>query len=205
MGGLRFTIAGEMRTRVLILLALAATPVAVAGAQSGTSTTPTTETSPQALFSQPLVSDAKVTKAIKKLLTSKAGYVDPNPVFADLTGDGKSDAVVSVDAGGTAGAIAVYVLSTDGSSSGALHVVYRNQELYRATTAVSGATLTIANPHWSPGDDLWDPKKIVQRTYEWKASKHTLARTGTTVVAGPTTVTTVVGPGTTTPTTTPTG
>jgi hypothetical protein len=191
-----------MRTRLAIVLALAGIPAAVAAAQS----TPTTTTvSPQSVFSKPLLADVKVTKQIKTLLTSKAGYIDPTPVFADLTGDGKVDSVVSVDAGGAAGAVAVYVLSTDGSANGALKVVYRNQELYRATTSVSGSVLTIANPKWSAGDDLWDPKKIVQRTYEWKSSRKTLLRTGTTTIDGPKTVTTVVEPGTTTTPAPPTG
>jgi hypothetical protein len=195
-----------MRTRLLSLLALAAIPAiahaATPGTGTGTTTTTTTPT-PQTLFSKPLLADSKVTSAIKKLLTSKAGYIDPNPVYADLTGDGKADAVVSVDAGGAAGTIAVYVLSTDGSKDGTLRVVYRNQELYRATTSVSGSVLTISNPHWSAGDDLWDPKKIVQRTYQWEPARQTLERTGTTTIAGPTTITTVVGPGATTPATTP--
>ncbi len=191
-----------MRTRLVIVLALAGLPAAVAAAQSTPNTSPV---SPQTIFSKPLLADAKVTKQIKTLLTSKAGYIDPTPVFADLTGDGKADSVVSVDAGGAAGAIAVYVLSTDGSTNGPLKVVYRNQELYRATTSVSGSVLTIANPRWSAGDDLWAPKKIVQRTYAWKASKKTLLRTGTTTIDGPKTVTTVVTPGTTTPTPPTTG
>jgi hypothetical protein len=194
-----------MRARLLIVLGLAAIPVAIVNAQTTAPTGPTTPakgTSPEALFSKPILADAKVTKAIKALITDKTGYIDPNPVFADLTGDGKSDAVISVDAGGTAGTIGVYVLSTDGSKSGALRVVYRNQELYRATTAVSGSTLTVSNPKWAKGDDLWAPHQIVQRAYEWKSSAQTLVRTGTTTIAGPTTVTTVVTPTTTTPTST---
>src|SRR5262249_60372922 len=122
-----------MRMRVLILVVLAAIPATVAAAQVGTTTPTTTQagTSPQQLFSGVIVDDPKTSTAIRKLLTSKAGYIDPSPQFADLTGDGKSDAVVCVDAGGSAGTVAVYVLSADGSKNGTLKGVYHNQDLYR--------------------------------------------------------------------------
>jgi hypothetical protein len=190
-----------MRMRVLILVALAAIPVAVAGAQvSAPSGTTQTSGSPQQLFSGVIVDDSKTSSTIRKLLTSKAGYIDPSPLFADLTGDGKSDAVVGVDDGGTAGTIAFYVLSADGSKNGSLKVVYHNQGLYRAWASLNGSALTVSNPHWAAGDDLWAPKKIVEKTYAWKSSAHTLVRTGTQTIDGPKTVTTVVG-ATTTPAT----
>lgn len=192
-----------MRTRALSLLVLGAILAipAIVHAQASSDTPPPKAATPQQLFTGVLLADAKLTKTVRTLLTTQAGYVDPAPVFADLTGDGKPDAVVSVDGGGTAGTIAVYVLSADGVKSGKLKVVYHNQSLYRATTAVSDTVLTVSNPHWAAGDDLWGPHKIVQRTYQWKSAAHTLERTGTTTIDGPKTVTTVVGPGTTTPTT----
>ena len=61
-----------------------------------------------------LLKDADTTSGVKRLLRTDAGFVSPTPVFADLTGDGKSDAVVTVENGGAAGAVAVYVLSADG-------------------------------------------------------------------------------------------
>jgi hypothetical protein len=193
-----------MRMRVLILVALASIPAAVAAAQVSSTTPSGTTTqsgsSPQQLFAGVIVDDPKTSSTIRKLLTSKAGYIDPSPLFADLTGDGKSDAVVGVDDGGTAGTIAFYVLSADGSKNGSLKVVYHNQALYRAWASLNGTVLTVSNPHWAAGDDLWAPKKIVQKTYLWKGSAHTLVRTGTATIDGPKTVTTVVG-GTTTPTT----
>ena len=59
----------------------------------------------------------------------------PRRVFADLTGDGKSDAVVTVENGGAAGAVAAYVLTAEGSDSGALRVAFRNQSLYQRPRA----------------------------------------------------------------------
>ena len=82
-----------------------------------------------------LLKDANTTSGVKRLLRTNAGFVSPTPVFADLTGDGKSDAVVTVENGGAAGAVAAYVLTAEGSDSGALRVVFRNQSLYRAACA----------------------------------------------------------------------
>ena len=61
-----------------------------------------------------LLKDADTTSGVKRLLRTNAGFVSPTPVFADLTGDGKSDAVVTVENGGAAGAVAAYVLTRRG-------------------------------------------------------------------------------------------
>ena len=87
---------------------------------------PTPTQSPQELFRDVLLKDPSTTSGVKRLLRTNAGFVSPTPVFADLTGDGKSDAVVTVENGGAAGAVAAYVLSAEGSDSGALRVVFRN-------------------------------------------------------------------------------
>src|SRR5256885_16342082 len=60
--------------------------------------------SPQELFRDVLLKDADTTSGVKRLLRTNAGFVSPTPLFADLTGDGKSDAVVTVENGGAAGA-----------------------------------------------------------------------------------------------------
>src|SRR3954465_6388307 len=62
--------------------------------------------SPQELFRDVLLKDADTTSGVKRLLRTNAGFVSPTPLFADLTGDGKSDAVVTVENGGAAGALA---------------------------------------------------------------------------------------------------
>ena len=92
---------------------------------------PTPTQSPQELFRDVLLKDPNTTSGVKRLLRTNAGFVSPTPVFADLTGDGKSDAVVTVENGGAAGAVAAYVLTAEGSASGALRVAFRNQSLYR--------------------------------------------------------------------------
>src|ERR1700745_4251116 len=84
----------------------------------------------QDLFAPVLLKDASTTSGVKRLLRTNAGFVSPMPTFADLTGDGKTDAVVTVENGGAAGAVAAYVLTLDGSSNGALRVGLRLQYLY---------------------------------------------------------------------------
>lgn len=122
----------------------------------------------QQLFRGSLLDDAKTTTAIKNLLRDRGGFVAPDIQFEDLTADGHSDAVVSVDTGGAAGRVAVYVFSTDGKSENSpLRAIYRSQRLYRASTEVSGGTLTVRAPRYSEGDDLCCPAKTVERVYAW--------------------------------------
>lgn len=157
---------------VLAVAALAA-PAGVGARQQQSDTT---TTSPQSFFRDLLLGDSATSTPIKRLLRTGAGFVSPQPEFADLTGDGKSDAVVTVSNGGAAGAVAVYVFSAEGSADGKLHAVYRNQQLYRVHTSVNGPTLTLAVPQWATGDDLCCPAKLVQRDYAWSSRAHAFTR-----------------------------
>jgi ribulose 1,5-bisphosphate synthetase/thiazole synthase len=138
---------------------------------------------PQDLFKKVLVADPKLASGVKRLLETKAGFVSPSPVFADLTGDGKSDAVVTVDNGGAAGVVAAYVLSAEGSAKGDLRVALRNQSLYQGRVRVSGTTLTIAEPLWSRGDDVCCPRRATERDYAWDAAKKAFTRRATRTVS----------------------
>jgi hypothetical protein len=138
---------------------------------------------PQDLFKKVLVADPKLASGVKRLLETNAGFVSPSPVFADLTGDGKSDAVVTVDNGGAAGVVAAYVLSAEGSAKGDLRVALRNQSLYQGRVRVSGTTLTIAEPLWSRGDDVCCPRRATERDYAWDAAKKAFTRRATRTVS----------------------
>src|SRR3954468_22540343 len=144
-----------MRARWLLCLAAAlALPAASAAAQS----TPPAQTQAQALFEDLIVKDARTTAGVRQLLQSDSGFVGAQPVFADLTGDGRMDAVVQVRMPGAAGTVAVYVFSSDGTRANRLRAVLRTQALYRATTRIdAGPTLTIAQPEWKTGDQLCCP------------------------------------------------
>jgi len=133
---------------------------------------------PQALFTKTLVDDAKTSADVKSMLRSGRAFVEPSPTFADVTGDGKSDALVRVMTGGAAGAVAVYVLSTDGTTSADLRVVMRNQRLYRATVKVSVAhNLVVRTPVYATGDTMCCPSRARDRAYTWDAKAKQLRRT----------------------------
>jgi hypothetical protein len=138
---------------------------------------PATAQEPQALFKRKLLADDGTSKDVKSMLRSGRGFVEPHPAFADVTGDGKADALVRVMTGGAAGAVAVYVLSTDGTKSSNLRVVMRNQRLYRATLKVNDVhNLVVRVPVFAAGDTMCCPSRARDRTYAWDAKAKQMRR-----------------------------
>jgi hypothetical protein len=138
---------------------------------------PATAQQPQELFKRQLLADSKTSADVKSMLRSGRGFVERSPEFADVTGDGKSDALVRVMTGGAAGAVAVYVLSTDGTTGSDLKVVMRNQRLYRATLKVNDAhNLVVRVPVYLAGDTMCCPSRARDRTYAWDAKAKQLRR-----------------------------
>jgi hypothetical protein len=178
----------------LAALALTATSVLLI---SGASTAQPSKS--QRLFRATLLDDTSTTTAVKRLLRDRGGFVAPEIEFADLTGDGRQDAVVLVDTGGAGGAVALYVFSTHGKAAdSALRAVYRSQQLYRASAKISAGTLIVRTPRFAEGDDLCCPGRIIERVYAWNDDKKTVERRSTRELPGPA--------GTTPPTTaTPSG
>src|SRR6476646_887105 len=127
------------------------------GARSFAQETPAQ--SPQELFRDVLLKDADTTSGVKRLLRTNAGFVSPTPLFADLTGDGKSDAVVTVADGGAAGAVDAYVRT-------------------------SGPTVTVIDPIYARGDDVCCARHATERDYAWDASLKTFTRRATRTVTG---------------------
>ena len=170
-----------------LTLAIAATLVAIGGSQAR-------PTASQQLFRKTLLDDAKTTTAIKRLLRDRGGFVAPDIAFADLTGDGRSDALVLVDSGGAAGAVGLYVFSTHGrATDSALRAVYRSQQLYRASAEIAAETLIVRVPRYAEGDDLCCPAKIVEKVYAWSSSATTLKQRSSRELPGPRSDTTARG------------
>jgi hypothetical protein len=173
----------RFRTVLCALAALACMTAAALVVTSGSSGEPTKS---QELFKKTLLADPKTTSEIKELLSNRGGIVAPEITFADLTGDGRSDAIVLVDTGGVAGAVAMYVFSTHGEAEESdLRAVYRSQRLYRASTRVVDATLFVRTPRFVEGDDICCPAKIVRREYVWSTGAETLRLRNTDELEGP--------------------
>ncbi|MFP5365013.1 MAG: hypothetical protein ACLGI5_20065 [Thermoleophilia bacterium] len=171
------------RTVACTVGALALALVAALLTTGGSSAAPTKS---QALFTRTLLNDERTTDAIRQLLRDGGGIVAPDIAFADLTGDGRSDAVVLVDTGGVAGAVGLFVFSTHGEAEDSdLRAVYRSQRLYRADVEVSGATLIVRTPRFAEGDDVCCPAKVVQRVYAWSPGSRTLRLRSSEERAGP--------------------
>ncbi|MEA2272603.1 MAG: hypothetical protein QOI98_1311 [Solirubrobacteraceae bacterium] len=176
------------RTRRLVALGglLALAPAAFA-AGAGAQAAPQSQTS---FFRSMLLADHSTAPGVARLLRTQSGFVEPNVIFADLTGDTKSDAVVRVGTPGAAGTVAVYVFSTDGvkpDSKGntRLRAVYRNQTLYRASAQARTGALVLRAPRYKAGEEFWNPATLVEREYLWRASDHRLHLRSSREIAGP--------------------
>jgi len=164
-------------TRALVAALLVA--LAAAG---GVAAQEDAERSPQELFEDLLRADDGTTAAVKRLLRTDAGFVSPRPRFTDLTGDGRSDAIVTVENGGAAGVVAVYVFSGEAAAEGALRAVFRSQSLYRGQARAQDATLTVSQPRWRRGEEPCCPSRLEQRDYAWDAARRAFVRRDLRVV-----------------------
>ena len=155
-----------MARRVALLTAVLALVLVSAGSAK--------LSTPQRFFRGKLLRDHSVSRDVKTRLR-KGGFVDRKILFADLTGEGKWDAVVLVHSGGSAGRIAVFVFSSGHGSK--LKIVYRNQRLYRASARVPHAgssrvgTFFYRVPKFDPGDELCCPSAYLETELRWSASK----------------------------------
>jgi hypothetical protein len=105
-----------------------------------------------------------------KVTLKKGGFVSKDVLFADLTGEGKDDAVVTVDSGGASGVVALYVFSAGTGSD--LKIVYRNQRLYRGAARINpGPALVYVLPQYAEGDELCCPSAYRETELKWSSAK----------------------------------
>jgi hypothetical protein len=153
--------------RVARLAGLAAVLAALWGAAPSSAQ----KTQTQTFFEQRLLADHLTSSAIKTLLQSGGGFVDRGVVFRDLTGDKRADAVVRVQSGGAAGVVAVYVFSTANRKNAKLRVIFRSQNLMRASTRVLKGVLSYRTSRYDPGDELCCPARLTQSTLAWNGGE----------------------------------
>ena len=145
------------------MLGLAATPA------------PGAQTTTQRFFAARLLEDDGTSREISGMLRSGRGFVDRRIRFRDLTGDGRRDAVVRVQSGGAAGAVALYVFSTDtGRRRGELRVVFRSQELLMAHTRIRDGVLRYRSARPQPADELCCPSRFAETRLRWRERRHRL-------------------------------
>jgi hypothetical protein len=129
----------------------------------------------QRFFAQRLIADERTAEPIRDLLATGGGFVDRSITFRDLTDDGKDDAILRVQSGGAAGAVAIYVFSTDtGREDSELTVVFRSERLLRAWTSVTAGVLTYRSARPARGDDLCCPARLAETRLRWDARRHLL-------------------------------
>ncbi len=174
MGLARVTCVMAIRAAALALILCVVAPAVPAAAE---------QTDAQKLFRKRLLNDRGVKPDIKRVLRN-GGFVDRDIRFGDLTGDGKSDALVLVNQGGSAGRIALFVYSahpprdSDGGGGNMLRIRYKNQNLYRARASLKQTSarrpqgaVVYSTPVYDPGDELNDPgaHKVVE--VRWRTRK----------------------------------
>jgi hypothetical protein len=121
-------------------------------------------TKSQTFFASKLQQDSKTSARIKALLR-EGGFVDRSIAFRDLNRDRKADAVVPEQSGGASGAVAVYVFSTAGAD--ALRVVFRSENLVRASTKVADGVLSYRTSRYRAGDELCCPSQVIETSLKW--------------------------------------
>ena len=119
----------------------------------------------QSFFRDRLIEDKRTLAPLREALRDGSAFVDRSIVFADLKGDDKDDAVVRVQSGGAAGAVAVYVFSTDGARS--LRMRYRAQKLVQASVAVRDGALSHRSARYEPGDEPCCPSSLEEVSLRW--------------------------------------
>ena len=145
---------------------LAAAVVALAAAAPAGAQTASTQGA-QGLFTRLIRADPATSRTVKSALEKRGAFVAPDVGFADLTGDGKQDAIAVVESGGAAGAVALYVFSVDGAKDGKLRAIYRSQKLYRLLIRTDGPALLVRTPVYAPGDEVCCPAQLLERTLTW--------------------------------------
>jgi hypothetical protein len=149
----------------------AALTAAVAAAAALAAASPASPTRAQEFFRKELLADRGTSEPVVDLLRDGGGFVARTVTFADLTKDGRDDAVVRVHSGGAAGVVAIYVFSTHGRPADqGLKAIYRRQKLVRGSAAVTKKhILSFRTSTYAPGDELCCPSETTETVLSWDA------------------------------------
>ncbi len=167
-------------SRILLFAALLALLAGCSG--DGDNGEPTATEQPQATATvdpadRPDIRSETLTEqpGLSEFLAGSGGVVDSSRnQYADLTGSGADEAVVSVSSGGEGGDIAVFVFGYGADAE--------IEELLRATTETSilatieGGQLKTTEGVSAPGDPFGVPSLVLNRYYIWDGSALVIER-----------------------------
>jgi hypothetical protein len=112
-----------------------------------------------------LLSDPGVSPRVKATIREGGGGAGIDRIlFKDLTGDGNSEDIVTIFSGGTAGDIAFYVLTGEGSG---LHPIKSSNQEYKVGVKVVGGELQVTRPLYAKNDPNCCPAHLEITTYRY--------------------------------------
>ncbi len=111
-----------------------------------------------------LLSDSSVSPRVKATIREGHDEGIDRILFRDLTGDGNSEDIVTIFSGGTAGDIAFYVLTGEGSG---LHPIKASNQEYKVGVKVVAGKLQVTRPLYAKNDPNCCPAHLEITTYRY--------------------------------------
>lgn len=142
----------------IVLVLAAAAPSSAAGPQLS-----------RAQVKSYLLRDVGVAPGVKRTIRDGRFHAGVDRLlYADLTGDGSADTVVTIFSGGTAGDIAFYVLTGVGSG---LHAIKASNSEYKIGVQIVAGRLQVIRPLYGATDPNCCPSHIEITTYRYDGRK----------------------------------
>lgn len=96
------------------------------------------------------------------------GQVEPaRTTYADVTGDGREEALLFVESGGTQGDVGVAVVGVEGGNAVVVGYVPAGGRVELALPEGGGGVIVTRQGIWKPGDAECCPSELRERFYQW--------------------------------------
>lgn len=151
------------RLLLALLLVLVCAAPAIAGPHLG-----------RAAIARYLLGDPGVSSRVKATIRNGGFHAGVDRlIYADLTGDGRAETVVTIFSGGTAGDIAFYVLTGEGSG---LHAIKTSNQEYKIGVRIVRGKLQVTRPLYGATDPNCCPEHLEITTYRYDGHRMVSAR-----------------------------
>lgn len=178
--------ASRMWSRLLLVVLLAATPLAACG--DGSAPASPTATASPATSGDPSGATATASLASVRDIDFTApavigplidhfsgGQVDPRRVqYVDVDRDGADEAFVVVESGGTAGDLGAALIGVDEGRIETLGYVETGGRVEIRFPEIGGGLVVTTEGVWEPGDAECCPSRLRETTYEWSGGEFVL-------------------------------